>query len=277
MAEQKLAVAFIDSTQPNAPEYYRKFQKEPVLPSETISVGSPICLSNMTTSILLENIINNVEKYNDILIVSHGTADGLSIPIHKNSEAKLQTNALDVLQNYESGKVNADDVAPRLYFSKPEFLQFWELVKKVRNLKINRVELRCCLVGCNVNTLEKLKSFFGSASCSAPTDLDVFGTINPGQPGPDAIRKLLKKCPKAKITGNPPHRFALDVGIMGEFNAAADSKTAIDNWISFHLPGGSKVKFSGQPIPVHGIYPSRGAERIIWAGEKAYRRFLAKV
>ena len=138
-----------------------------------------------------------------------------------------------MLQNFESGKLNADQVAPKLYFSKREFLHFWELVQKVRKLKINRVELRSCLVGSNDKALEMLKSFFGSASCSAPKDLDVFGTINPGKPGPDAIPKLLKKFPKAKISGNPPHRFALNVGIYNKFDAAADSKAAIDNWIRF--------------------------------------------
>ena len=90
-----LAIAFIDSkAQPDAPAYYRLFRTEPVLPFATIHIGSQKSLSGMTTSILLENIIENVEKNQDILIVSHGTADGLSIPIQKNSQRSSRRTPL---------------------------------------------------------------------------------------------------------------------------------------------------------------------------------------
>ena len=274
----KPAIAFIDSkAQPHAGPFYNKFCWEPVLPSGNIQIGSQKALPEMTVQGLLETITKEAGTSQDILIVCHGTTDGLSIPIHKKSEAKLQKNALEVLRDYESGKLKEEEVADRLYFSsKPDFLRFWDLIKDLRKLKLNRVELRSCLVGKSMKTLKMLKVFFGSSSCSAPTALDIFGTLNPtGRYGPAYNIELKKKFRDTKVTGIPPNRFALAVSICHQFSVAAESQKAIDNWVSTHLPGPS-IQVRGQ-FPVHGVTPTFGKEKIIWAGEKAYRTFLAKV
>ena len=75
----------------------------------------------------------------------------------------------------------------------------------------------------NLKTLKMLKVFFGSSSCSAPTALDIFGTLNPtGRYGPAYIIELKKKFRSTKITGIPPNRFALAVSIRHQFSVAAD-------------------------------------------------------
>lgn len=274
------AIAFIDNAQPpegqpDAPSYYNKFE-EPVLPADaTIQIGSQKLLPGMTVLGLLEAIGREAKSNQDILLVDHGTIDGPSIPLSEGNPAFLQKNVLLVLNKYEKGQLNADQIAPMLHFSKSEFLRFWELVQNIRKLRLNRVELRACNVGGSKETLTLLKGFFGSSSLCAPKEYDVFCALDPGPPGPDAISILLSRYPDAKITGNPPDRFGLAVIGALTFKAAAESERAITIWVNTHLPGPS-VQVSGQ-FPVHGIKPSVGAEKMIWAGERKYRSLLEMV
>lgn len=275
------AIAFIKNSakggQPDAPAYYRMFPTEPIPGKGSIRVGTIQNLPKMTAWQLLEGIKGKAEKGQDILCVSHGIAEGLSIPLVPGSEAFLQENVLDVLKAYEEGKEAAGSAAPKLFLSPEKFEAFWQLIHDVRALKLGRVDLRACIIGSKKTTLEKLKAFFGCSRCCAPVSFDVFGTIDPGTPGPTAIEKLRKKFKDSLVTGTAPNRFALHVDAFGTtYDAAADSKTAVKNWVRAHLPSEGSSYVEGT-FPVHGIIPLKGKKRIIWAGEEDYRSLLAEV
>jgi hypothetical protein len=271
-----MASAFIDTKgQPDADWFYQKFNQEPVLPTDSISIDSRVPLPGMTVQDLLTAIGTATKKGENILVVSHGTEEGPSIPLVNGSKAFLQRNVLDLLFKYENRQITEDQIAPMLYFSKADFLNFWELIQTVRKLQLSRVEVRACNIGSNLETLKMLKRFFGCSSCCAPTSFDVFGTINTGTPGPTAIQTLLKQFPRAEITGRKPDRFGLDVGVLNVFNAAADSQKAITNWVNTYLPG-RNVQV-GEKFPVHGIKSLRGPAKIVWAGEQNYRSLLSIV
>jgi hypothetical protein len=277
MEEPAMAIAFIDSKgQPSADWYYQVFNQEPVLPSDSITINSRVLLGAMTVQDLLTAIGTSIkESGQSILVVSHGTKEGPSIPLVSGSKAFLQTNVLELLLQYEKQQVGADEIAPRLYFSKAEFLNFWEQIQTVRKLKLGRVELRSCNTGSSTETLKSLKWFFGCLSCCAPISLDIFGPLVVGPPGPTAVDTLLKKFPQAKITGTKPDRFGLHVGLLNIFDSAAESQKAIADWLDTHLPARSVQV--GTRFPVHGIKALSGPRRIVWAGEREYRSLLANV
>jgi hypothetical protein len=272
-----MAIAFIDSKgHPDAEWFYRVFNKEPVLPADIIPINSRVLLPAMTVQGLLTAIDTSIkESEQSILVVSHGTKEGPSIPLRSGSEAFLQKNVVDLLLQYEKKQVGEDQIAPRLFFSKDDFLKFWEQIQTVRKLKLGRVELRSCNTGTSKETLKSLKWFFGCSSCCAPISFDIFGTIDVGSPGPTAVDTLLKKFPQAKITGAKPDRFGLHVNLLNIFNSAAESEKAISNWLDTHLPARSVQV--GTRFPVHGIKAVSGPRRIVWGGEREYRSLLASV
>lgn len=270
------ATALIDANgQPDADSFYTSFNMEPVLPSGTITIASRHLLYGINVTELLEQLVKVVKAGQEVLLVCHGTKAGPSIPFEKDSDVKLQQNALKVLFGYEEGKVKADDAATRLMLRST--IALYELVKQVkavRDLKLNRLELRACEIGGDKETLKLLKRFFGCSSICAPKNFDVFGTIDANTPGPLAIGKLLKLYPRATITGTKPNRFGLWVSPLLKFHAAADSQAAITSWAAAHMPQpGSQVKTTS--FPVHGI-TSPGAG-IAWAGEQRYRTLLERI
>lgn len=272
-----MAIAFIDSKgQPNADWYYQVFNQEPVLPSDSIAINSRVLLGAMTVRDLLTAIGTSIkESGQSILVVSHGTKEGPSIPLASGSKAFLQTNVLELLLQYEKQQLGKDQIAPRLYFSEADFLNFWEQIQTVRKLKLGRVELRSCNTGTSTENLKSLKWFFGCSSCCAPTSFDIFGAIDVGLPGPTAVDTLLKKFPRAMVTGTKPDRFGLHVGLLNVFNSAAESQKAIANWLDTHLPARSVQV--GTRFPVHGIKAVSGPPSIVWAGERKFRSLLARV
>jgi hypothetical protein len=277
--QQSAAVAFIDSTKhPYAEPYYKAFPAEPVLPSGTLRVSSRLKLSPMTAWTLLESITKNAQKGQDIVIVCHGTVKGLDVPLSEESSAKLDTKTFRVLKKWKSGGLAQEQAASMLSLATHQLGTFrWELADGVRKLSLNRVEIRACNVGIRNDTLQMLKDFFGCKSLCAPKELDVFTPLGPDPIGPGGIELLLEKFPGAKITGKAPHRFGLHVigGAKIEFKAVAESRQAISNWMRTHLPGTEAAATS--PFFAHGIFPSKGRTRMVWAGEKGYRGYLARV
>ncbi len=258
-------VAYIDSSaHPNAKSYYRMFPYEPIPKIKDAQVRPTIPIPNMTVESLLKKILMRRKK--NILIVAHGTTDGLSLPIVKSSDIRLQLKAEDpgappltstvpgalkILLDNQNQKLSDADAAKKLYMKPNAFTKLKELIKNVQTMKLNHVELRSCNTGKNPAALKALKEFFGASSLCAPTEADVYISLNFGKPtkNKDDWNAWVKENHKPIIEGAPPNRFAYALPILrSNLNVLAESRKAVLVWIKKHFPRG---KYKGGDMPCH--------------------------
>ena len=137
------------------------------------------------------------------------------------------------------------------------------------------MEIRACDVGQSVPALKELKGFFGCSVICAPTKKDSYVPINSGIPGP-GFDRLLAKHPGVRVTGDPPHRFALSIhgnADMPIADAFAESSKGVKDWMEKHLPKGYKQDPTDL-FPTHGFFVKSG---FVLAGEPGFVSNLTSV
>lgn len=275
----------VKAAHPAAPPYFAQFPKEPIPKSsgDFITVQKVKELKDDKLTTLLDGIINSVKPGGDLLIISHGTPNGLHVVISRKG-VLLQAAALRVIRAGLEGRLDDADVTQRLMLDNAKsWTQLKGLIKRVQDLKLNRVDLRACNVGKAVDVLQQLQAFFNCAVCCAPKASDVYGAVTIAFPGkvknPSADWDAwIKAHPGATLLGQPPQRFGLYYKIIDEtkmtVEVKADSHDAVINWMKRNLPPGHADSYRGGPLFYHGLTPD--LKSIIFAGDERYRDYLVE-
>jgi hypothetical protein len=261
----------IVTDQPVSQKYFGAVKKEPVLPSDFVEIDKVVVLNSPDLVQLLSAIAG--DKNQNVLTVSHGTSGGLSLKLAAGTRTTLGFSELNVLNDCANGKLTTAEAAKRLDMPEGAVKALKTAITNVRARKIDRLVLRSCLAGTNLDTLKNLQELFGSKSACGPDVFDTFGELDPGRLSDAKDIEAFAKQPLVKIEGQKPDRFAWSTtGVIGvSITVKAESKQAITDWVARHFPG--KYKGSG-PIPWHGLTIGND---IVFPLDKGYRDHLKRV
>jgi hypothetical protein len=138
-----------------------------------------------------------------------------------------------------------------------------ELIDKMLRLQkreLTRIEFRSCKMGKDLDALWVFRKFFGSKRVGAPDVRSGIGKLTPPPRGtnlgPGAIDFLLRGTPLAKVYGDVKgKRLAIHLTIAPSPRTdvtvvwAADSSTAVTEWVAEHIM--ERTKFNPRSIPIH--------------------------
>ncbi len=289
-------VAFsVRTVHPHAAPFYNLFPQEPIPggPNAFVTITKVVELPDNRVLTLLAAIRQHVtEKGSSIIVVSHGTEEGISLtlgrergsgpPLDARRLIHLRANLLGQKDDIETANLMelGTYAAARNPGGVADLVALKEALAPVRALKLARVDLRACVTGRRLNTLKMLQFFFDADLCCAPRDWDTFGPVPFADitTNPASWRKFKEAHPNAMTVGTGAERFALDYKVMADeykvmLAAIASSQAAIDTWVKNHLPPNNRYK--GGSLFYHGLTPDQ--KTIIFAGEGTYRDHLAAV
>ena len=272
---------FFNPTQfPAVRSYYGIFPNEPIYDGSYIPINRQEPIVGMDLDDILQKILRSYSKSQHILIVSHGSTNGLALPWQKRSASGLMSAAMEeMIRNLKGESSDSETVKILGFVSEKKFRSFKENLIKVRKLNIKHVLFRSCDTGANPDTLLKLKFIFGSKIISAPKLKTVFGIINYGQPRSDLAswNLFIRNNPKAKIFGKRPNRFAYSSRIVNsqqiQFNAFAESHIGAKSWVETNMVKGN---YQLGEIPYQGmIDPSTNS--VIFSGQSSFKSQLGHI
>jgi hypothetical protein len=90
---------------PQAPPFYRAFPFEPVLPTNRDFLRADRVLPDSPTSVeeLIRIMLRALGTGQDLILASHGTSEGLTLPLIGRSTVNLEREALQAIQNNLAG------------------------------------------------------------------------------------------------------------------------------------------------------------------------------
>lgn len=233
--------AFIDSAgQPQAAHYFRMFPREPLARTGMAEVRSIEAIRPWNLDRLLRAIASE-HAGSDIMIVSHGSSGGLSIPLGR-SIGGLGQDTINAFGQVERGELNDANIGSVFMGMSPAAVRsLVALAQRVRGLSLGTVVIRACNVGAYPQILEALRGFFGANAICAPTLFDFFGIVDPGSPTTDSTvwSTWQRRHPNAVMYGESGNRFALEIRDDRVTYAMADTSSAVTSWVRQHLPPGT--------------------------------------
>jgi hypothetical protein len=176
---------------PHAPLWYRTSPVEPIGNKSTISVDATTVIEDITLEGILDAIIS-AKGTKEVVIVSHGSGDGLAFPITAKSTAgaekaiiyplsadKVGVEVSDNGTKSQTPKRTDKDVADMLGLTEAQVTAFRVKMNQVRTMKLKHVAFRACNMGISKEAMQAFRNFFGAASVSAPKDFDAYGMFSP--------------------------------------------------------------------------------------------------
>jgi hypothetical protein len=250
-----------------AVDYYKQVPVE-VFPGGSVAVKEAVFKKPTAVTTLLEYVA--AKKPRSLVLVSHGEGSGISLTLTPKSETALVSPHLGSL--VESGGKVTKELAGDLEIPLASLRTLQDLARRVRALKLARVDFRACTIGEFADTLELLRAFFGAGAVSAPKKLDLFARAKPAGPNADPKfwEEWRREHPFARVDGSSPGRVAFE--FFGDKTAMlVESKNALRTWLDQFLPGS---KYKSGWVYVHGFL---SADSVILPGEKAYLDNIGQV
>lgn len=240
--------------------YYRQVPAEPIPDGSFVTVTR--ARSEKPNMIALLQHIANAKPPN-VVVVSHGEGTGISVTLTPTSETALVSPHLQTLVD-NKGKVSAE-LARELEISVKSLRALQDAARRVRALKLGRVDFRSCTLGEFSDTLELLRSFFGAGAVSAPKNLDEFGGVRPGAPttGEDAWKKWRSDHPFGTVEGDPPHRVGFET-YSARSAMQFESKPGLRSWLDRKFPG---HRYKDGKVYYHGILVGND---FVFPGDRGY-------
>lgn len=275
---------FIDaSAHPTAIPFYNLFPNEPIPPEKvagTVNVAKLVKLKDANLLTLLDAIGDKVKKGGNVLIVMHGTKEGLNATISSQGKGKtkkvvhLELAALDAIRRNTEETEDDATTAKTLMLDAAGWKKLKAQIERVQKLELDRVDLRACNIGQNEFAMSALQQFFNCNTLCAPVLYDSFGPIPAAKVTQDAAtwQKWQQDHPDATIEGTSPNRFGLDYKINQKvmLDALAESEQAIKDWVKTHLPAGT---YSKGPLFYHAI---TDLKVLTFSGDPGFRDKLAE-
>ena len=174
-----MTIAFTDKhVHPFARPFYTMFPWEPV---PEIKVDRVVEGNRITMEWLLQQIADTLHGGDNLFIIHHGTEAGLSIPLVADTPYSRIMEVLD--------STHTDiEVAQLCIFNDPRGAgaqrahALREHMRRVKDLRLNCVELRACNTGQNKPNMQIIKRFFNCRTLGAPDLRDSYFDLHPGAP-----------------------------------------------------------------------------------------------
>lgn len=273
-----MAIAFVRVDQhPAAVAFYKDFApEEPIAPSGVMKVATVHKLTSAagTAYQLLKAILAKVTKKNsEILIVTHGTDEGLMLPLTTGNSTYLERDPIEI---YLDTSISRADKRKKLQVTEAQLKLLEGVVQKVQKLALKRVELRACHVGQNVKTLEALRDFFGAKAAGAPDLQDAYTTTPRPFTGKSNSWWTTNASANVETMSRGSRVGYTLFGVTDvsfRFQWAVDTVDAQKEWVATHFPLGKRV---ARPPSIHGMLDPGGTQ-LIFPGDADYSTHLQSV
>lgn len=232
---------------PDAPPWYVGNPLEPVGGQNTIEIKKSIVLDTLSIDSILDQII--ASKESEILIVNHGTPDGLMTTLFDDSTSliakemisflsmdKPSTEQNDIVGSIKLPAKSDSEVATIAKTTEARVVVLRKKMNAVRAMKLKHVAFRACDMG-NSDTMEIYQRFLGAKSISAPTEFDTYGhfTISTGDINQWASQKL-KTGFNVWIEGGVAFATSKHyTGVHYQIEGKGTGRDAIFSWVKTHI------------------------------------------
>jgi hypothetical protein len=271
----------------NANAYYERFRSEPIRSGTLMPIASRVAVSPPNFAELLRLIAE--QRPTEVLIVGHGTTEGLTMPLAAGGSSQASTAGLGALT--QEGRTDAEK-ARDLHLSEAQVRTLRERLAAVQSLGLARVELRACNFGYTpAAALAPLVRALRAQVAGAPTCYDAYARLNPGTPSAAAAAwqqwsathadpRYTRYFNNGQAANSLPIQSGRRVGICvtqcgGGVSTAmmADSWDAVRQWVAALFPTPTPAYRDG-PIPAHFLFT---AVRPLFPRESAYGSAINEV
>jgi hypothetical protein len=173
-----------DRGHPSAPPWYRASPAEPIGNKSKIVVTDVVVQRAMTLESIMDTIIERNQK--QVVIVCHGSAEGLAIPFVLGSSVGAESSNISrlsadrVLKNRDGNNTPiTPDSGMSHQISEKRLKSLRVKMNQVRGIGLDHVAFRNCFMGKSLDTLDGFRLLFGAKSLSAPKLKDSYGTFTP--------------------------------------------------------------------------------------------------
>jgi hypothetical protein len=178
-----MTVAYTDIlVHPASGPFYTMFPWEPVRMQAEIKVDRIVEVTGLRMEWLLDQIPSAVGQAGNVVIIYHGTDMGLSMPLAIGTQVHADSEMMAVLDSSRSDT----DVAQMCQFPNPRTTgaqrvhTLREKMRRVKDLRLNSVELRACNTGQSMEHMQTIKRFFNCRTLGAPKLRDSYFFLDPG-------------------------------------------------------------------------------------------------
>ncbi len=223
-------------------------------------------------------IVESCDAGDSALVVCHGSATQLSIPIGVGSDKPVTTAALNRMTTaLLSGKFEPFKVLMAEFgvTNENEARRFFRNILTIRDcIKLKHLAFRACRVGTDKEFLRQICLLFYCDGSSAPRLRDFFTRGRPGYHKTAAFDKLMKKCPNTFYWGTAPNRVGLQghvSGSHGTLDFVAESVEAVKLFMKAKFGFGTEVQYKrGEWVEMHGLWTEGAPPYFLFPSDPGY-------
>jgi hypothetical protein len=285
-------IAFLDGAEyphghPSSIPFFQRFPIEPIHPApQTLEIVAVHQLDHMNWFSLVRAILARVAPGGSVLVVTHGAAGGVAIPMlpgtmRVGAEAMAEATVLSRIWNDGSHLSEffraSERTAARLHVDAHDARLFSDLIRDVQQLRLRRVEFRACNLGRHRSTMEHVRRLFGSVSLGAPVIRDTYFSPSLYEVQPPNTWTAWEAYTRHNRFdfyegyGRVSLLYREDQHSHLEVKIAAERLPAILHWVETRF--GPPRRPTGNQIPMHAFY----GRPPLFPREDAYRTHLRSV
>lgn len=263
---------------PQAEPYYRLVPWQVVGPTpRDLAITDRVLQPQMTLRSVLQ-ALRTVPAGGEAIIVSHGAAGGLTVPLGNDTRIQSGTQAVDALTSTMATEQHSAEV---LGIPVRALRELRELAAAVRAQRLSQIDIRACNMGASPYALESLKRLLGPGRIGAPRILNAYGSIAPGTVVHDPTQwdRWLSNHPNARVhTYSSEERIAMwphPEPHRGTLSTIVSSPTVMERWVRDRLARGKplgQMPRSGptREVPYHAAFHWQWSFPMIWPGDSDY-------
>lgn len=283
-----MTVAFTDPTvHPASAPFYRMFPWEPIAPLREIKVDSVVQINNMRMEQLLDRIPAAVGQGGNLFIIFHGTEAGLSMRLANDVPAGLHANA-QIMEILDSNRTDIE-AAQLCMFPNPNtsgaqrIRTIRDKMQRVKDLRMNSVELRACNTGQNNQNMQTIKRFFNCQSLGAPDLRDSYFGLRPNTAATSQAEQNWRNSHSTHRMFDVPAggRVGISVQMTGHatFNTSmiVNKNLAPSFWADVYLSRLHPHSVGMGLFHGHALFETSASFPLIFPGDDTYTQHLVHV
>ena len=236
---------------PDAPPWYVGNPLEPVGGQNTIEIKKTVVLEKLSIDSVVDQII--ASNQSEILIVNHGSQDGLMTTLFDDSTPLIAKDMISFLSmdkpstaqdgiggSYKLPVKSDSEVAIIAKTTESRVVALRKKMNAVRAMKLQHVAFRACDMGADSDTMQVYRSFLGAKSISAPTEFDTYGHFSIVSIGSGDINQWARQKLKTGFNVWIDGGVALAIskhytGVKYQIESIGSNRDANNRWIKTHI------------------------------------------
>ena len=282
-----MTIVYTDThVHPASASFYTMFPWEPVRSQAEIKVDRVVGVNGLKMEWLLGQIPVAVGAGGNLFIIYHGTEMGLSMPLATGTPVHADVPIMEVL---DSSRTDVE-AAQICLFPNPQgngaqrVHALREQIRRVKNLRLNCVELRACNTGQNELHMRTIKRFFNCRTLGAPNLRDSYFFLDPGTATTNSQtwQNWQRSHPRHRIFVVPADG-RVGIAIRGTAHSAfqtfmiVNKDSAPSFWADVYLSLLHPHSVSMRHFPGHALYDTTANFPLIFPGDDAYTQHIIHV